>query len=672
MRFKKLVSLAVCFILGCGVASALVGCRDDNTPKSAVSPLTPQTSYDVTSDSLYVKKVENIPEGFVMGMDASAVISLEQSGVKYYDYDGNEADVFKTLAENGINTIRVRVWNDPYDANGKGYGGGNNDIDKAVEIGKRATAHGMNLMVDFHYSDFWADPSKQMVPKAWKNMNLTQKVDALYEFTKSCMNKLNDANVAVNIVQIGNETNGKICGETVWNAMSKLYKAGIKAVRETNPKALVALHFANPEKITNYRDYAGKLKDYYVDYDIFASSYYPYWHGTLDNLTSLLSEIATTYNKKVMVAETSYAYTAEDSDFFGNTIGEGSAVTKNYPYSVQGQANCVRDIIEATAKMTDGIGVCYWEGTWISVGGANYDANKALWEAYGSGWASSYATDYDPDDAGKWYGGCAVDNQAFFDAEGKPLESLKVWALVRKGNNAEVKVDALEDLNLMVVRGKPVVLPTQVNAVMSDNSKMKVDVAWNVTPAQLAEMSAVDEPTKFTIRGTAGGMTATCYLAMIDANYLTNYSFEDDDNQTATPTGWTVMANKKCDEMYVEDKVTDSLTGTKHYHFYGSTANAVDFTLEQEVKNLSAGKYKYSISIMGGAGGTMDIYAYIKVGGEIVETYELTMTVWEEWHTALIEYEYDGEGAFVVGISVKCGGAGAWGKIDDALLNDAE
>ena len=197
----------------------------------------------------------------------------------------------------------------------------------------------------------------------------------------------------------------------------------------------MAIHFANPEKAGTYESYSKNLSYYQVDYDVFASSYYPYWHGTLENLSSVLSNIATTYGKKVMVAETSYAYTTKNTDFSGNTIGDSGSAVKGYPFSVQGQADHIRDVIDTVAnKMVNGIGVFYWEGTWISVGGSSYQQNSALWEKYGSGWASSYAASYDPHDAGKWYGGCAVENQALFDEHGKALESLKVFALVRYGN----------------------------------------------------------------------------------------------------------------------------------------------------------------------------------------------------------------------------------------------
>ena len=124
---------------------------------------------------IYVEPIEGLSEDFIKGMDISSVIAEEESGVVYYDENGNEEDLFKILADAGVNYIRVRVWNDPYDADGKGYGGGNNDVKKAAEIGARAAQYGMRLLVDFHYSDFWADPAKQKAPKEWAHYSLEDK-----------------------------------------------------------------------------------------------------------------------------------------------------------------------------------------------------------------------------------------------------------------------------------------------------------------------------------------------------------------------------------------------------------------------------------------------------------------------------------------------------------------
>lgn len=442
----------------------------------------------IEGNPLWVEKVEGLPEDFILGVDASSVIAEEDSGVKYYDFAGQEQDVFATLAESGVTHIRVRVWNHPYDAEGNGYGGGNNDIDKAVEIGRRAARYGMGLIVDFHYSDFWADPGKQMAPLAWADMDIGEKSEALYAYTKESLEKLNEAGAAVDMVQLGNETNGAMCGEKSWDNILTLMQAGSRAVRECCADALVAVHFANPERSGAYADYARRLDDYGLDYDVFASSYYPFWHGTLENLSAVLGQVARTYGKKVMVMETSYAYTPEDTDFAGNTISEESGVTKNYPYTVQGQANEVRDVIDTVAHTENGIGVVYWEGTWISVGGNSWEENAALWEQYGSGWASRFAAAYDPDDAGKYYGGCAVDNQALFDAEGNPLPSLQVFNLVRWGNDVPIVPDAVQDVTVTADADGEIELPETVSAVMNDDSRQDVPVRWELTDEQLSSM----------------------------------------------------------------------------------------------------------------------------------------------------------------------------------------
>ena len=134
--------------------------------------------------------MEELPEDFILGMDVSSLIAEEDSGVRYYDFDGQEKDLLQILAENGLTHIRLRVWNEPYDAQGHGYGGGNCDIDKALRIGQRATAAGLKLIVDFHYSDFWADPGKQMAPKAWTGMDIDAKAAALRDYTRESLELL--------------------------------------------------------------------------------------------------------------------------------------------------------------------------------------------------------------------------------------------------------------------------------------------------------------------------------------------------------------------------------------------------------------------------------------------------------------------------------------------------
>ena len=625
-----------------------------------------------SSDSIYVRKIPNISDDFIMGMDVSSVVAEENSGVIYRDYEGNESDLFEVLAMSGITHIRVRIWNDPFDENGNGYGGGNCDIENAVKIGKRASRYGLKLIVDFHYSDFWADPGKQMAPKAWKDMDIESKAEALYEYTKECLETLKKEKIDVAMVQIGNETNGALCGEKVWmNIVYHLMTNSSKAIREVFPKALIAVHFANPENADTYADYAKKLAYYDLDYDVFATSYYPYWHGTLSNLSTVLSSIADTYGKKTMIMETSYAYTSENTDFFPNTISDESAVTKDYPYSVQGQTNCILDIIDlAVNSIHDCIGICYWEGAWISVGAkTSYEENKLLWEKYGSGWASSYAAGYDPDDAGKYYGGTAVDNQAFFDESGYPLESLKLFELCRTGNEIPLKADSIEETHISFDLNDPIILPDHVNAIMSDNSRSEIEVIWDDFDAQMMKDQG---PAVYVVEGKADSLLAKCYISMVEFNYLQNASFEEDRNKTAIPSGWSVSRIGNMDELYVETKKTDSLSGENHFHFWSKNKDSVEFELEQEIRDLKAGNYRFSISIMGGDAGNSDIYAYVKINDVIIAKDQMKITTYNDWDTGLIEnFAYDGISSLKAGIYVKCSGegSGAWGKIDDAMLN---
>ena len=418
--------------------------NNNTTGNNSQTPSTPNTEEDNTKpqpdkefeNPISLEPVAGLKKDFLFGCDMSTLIAQEKSGVVYYNEAGIKQDPLLTLAENGVNMVRVRVWNDPYDANGNGYGGGNCDTANAIAIGKRATSYNMTCFIDFHYSDFWADPAKQMCPKAWKNMDMTAKTQAIYDYTKESLGQILAAGVDVSLVQIGNEITSGMSGETDWKNISTLLNSASKAVRELSAQyskdIKIAVHFTNPEKPGRYANYAKTLNTNKVDYDVFATSYYSYWHGTLDNLKSVLGNIADTYHKKVMVAEIAYAYTNADGDGHGNTIHSGAWGEFNYDFSEQGQANAVRDCVETLVELgDDAIGICYWEPAWIPVPNNTGMTRAAIWEKFGSGWASSFAGEYDAKDAGQYYGGSAWDNQALFDFNGYPLSSIEMFEKMR-------------------------------------------------------------------------------------------------------------------------------------------------------------------------------------------------------------------------------------------------
>ena len=463
-----------------------------------------------------VKAIQGLSDDFIGGMDVSSMLSLEESGVTFKNANGEVEDLFTLLKESGVNYVRLRVWNDPFTADGQGYGGGNVNADRALTMAKRATAAGLKVLVDFHYSDFWADPSKQQVPKAWKSFegDADKTADTVYDYTKQTLTTFKQAGVDVGMVQVGNETTAKIAGISGWDGMSKVFSAGSKAIREVLPEAKVVIHFTNPEKAGTYATYAKQLSNHNVDYDVFASSYYPFWHGTTENLTSVLKNVASTYKKDVMVAETSWAYTLDDGDDDSNTVP--SKVTadnlKKYDISPQGQADEIRAVAEAVNNIgdndgdgeNDGLGVFYWEPAWVPVGTGGKDNAELVdtWNKYGGGWATEAAGEYDPNDAGLYWGGSGVDNQALFDFDGKALASLPTFKYIHTGAVTDhvftkidpVEITATDSDSIDAIKAQ---LPSEVAAHYQDGVDETETVTW-----QSAALDWIRGAGTYTITGT--------------------------------------------------------------------------------------------------------------------------------------------------------------------------
>lgn len=388
------------------------------------------------NDTVYFSQFDmNVNGGEpIRGVDISSILAVENAGVTFCNEYGRKQDIFRTLSEHGVNYIRVRVWNEPYDSRGNSYGGGNCDLYTAAEIGRRAAKYGMKLLVDIQYSDFWADPEKQTRPKYWIQHDHETLKGEIYKYTAWVLETISEAGGNIGMVQVGNETNCFFCGETDMYKICDLFASGDQAIRDFDRSVLIAHHFANPST-GSYAWYAQVMDECNLDYDVFATSYYPYWHGTTENLTAVLKEIADTYNKYVMVAETAYPYTNEDGDTFGNAVSEDSdSAVFRYDISVEGQAQCLTDVFQAVANVGEkGIGVFYWEPAWLGVNGISWEEQSSLWKKYGSGWATDYAAEYDTSVTGA--GGSSYDNQALFDFEGNSLKSLQVFRNIYPQNN---------------------------------------------------------------------------------------------------------------------------------------------------------------------------------------------------------------------------------------------
>ena len=658
--------LVMGWLPGCGSQDLEIA---DTVAESAVTATADATDVITFSQpegpeesTVYVEPVDGISDDFYRGMDVSAVLALENSGVKYYNFDGEEQDVFMTLAQAGVNYIRLRVWNDPHDENGNGYGGGNNDVASAITLGQRATQYGMKVCIDFHYSDFWADPKKQFVPKAWEGMDIEEKSAALYNFTLESLTQILEAGVDVGMVQVGNEINNGMCGETDVANVRKLLTAGSKAVREVAASSgkdiLVAVHYTNIDDMKKLDTLLTGLQVKEIDYDIVGLSFYPYWHGTMEDLKNAITHVRNTYGKKVYVAENAYCYTSEDGDGSANSIKGTDDLAEGYSASVQGQANEVRDVC-AVASEAGAEGVFYWEGTWIPVGPADAD-NSSIWEKYGSGWASSYAGGYDPKDAGQYYGGSSWDNQAMFDFTGHPLASLNVFKYLKYGTTAPLVIDTIPEIVMSCNIGAEVKLPDTVSIIYNDRSEEQVPVTWDAE-----DIAAIDTENggEFTVAGSLDeGTEVTAIVTVERVNYVQNPGFEDDDTSI-----WTVTYSGETNPTDYQVKAADAHSGEVAFHFWSGTSD-MDFSIEQSFTDLEPGTYELSAFSQGGdlaADASMELYAVVD-GKEL--TVPFMLTTYADWQNPTVSGIKVTDGTLTIGVRYQCN-KNSWGTLDDVTLH---
>ena len=352
---------------------------------------------------------------FVKGVDLSTLVELEKCGAKYYN-KGKEGDILSILKEYDFDTVRIRVWNDPYAEDGTPYGAGTNDLETSLEIGKKVTAAGYGVLLNLHYSDFWADPGKQIKPKAWKNYGIDELEKAIYDFTLDTVKAFLDAGVNITMIQVGNELSNGLC----WPEGKVPEYSGIRACRAVDSSIPLMIHLDNGGNNALYREWFDNYTKRGEDFEYIGLSYYPFWHGTLDMLENNMNDIAVRYGKDLIVAEVSMGYTMEDYAAYEKLSPEErkgyatrpALVEKiEYPMTKEGQSDFMADFLNRVAHVTDnkGKGFFYWEPAWIPVPG--------------SGWATPVSLEYmnDPGPCGNEWA-----NQALFDYDGNALPSLEI------------------------------------------------------------------------------------------------------------------------------------------------------------------------------------------------------------------------------------------------------
>ncbi|WP_228763660.1 glycosyl hydrolase 53 family protein [Brevundimonas sp. SPF441] len=310
------------------------------------------------------------PPVFYFGADLSYVNEMEDCGA-VYRVGGEARDPYRIFADAGTNLVRVRLWND---AEWTRY----SDLDDVRETIRRAKEAGMQVLLDFHYSDDWADGDKQIVPKAWRSIrdDVPALSKALYNYTFETLKALDAEGLMPEVVQVGNETNPEVMGEADWKTKrsginwtrnAALLNAGIKAVHAAGAtsaiKPRVMLHIAQPENVEPW--FADAARSGVTGYDLIGISYYRKWSTQdLDGLGGTINRLRHRYAADVVVVETSYPFTNDGADASPNLLGPDTLLPA-YPATQEGQLEYMKDITQ-TVISNGGKGVVYWEPAWVS------------------------------------------------------------------------------------------------------------------------------------------------------------------------------------------------------------------------------------------------------------------------------------------------------------------
>ena len=365
----------------------------------------------------------------ILGIDVSTYLEQQRLTQQKYFKDGKEVDPFQIFVDNGVTHLRTRIWNDPYDEDGNPYLAGTCDLNNFLELTKRLGKYHFKYVVDFHYSDFWTDPSKQFLPKAWKNMSFEELIDVVYNFTKDSLLRIKDNGLDVEMIQTGNEiTHGFLWpfGELKWgeersssfDRFAALLKSAIRGCHDVYPNAKIILHLEQSYDQELYRDIISNLINRDVKFDILGSSYYPFWHHGFEEYFANMDMVQKEFGLEVYNVELGFPFTTLDYRIDEETgkrkhlvinadnINDYLKLMPFYP-DKEGQAKFVRTFL-SLAKEHHLSGVFYWEPLWIPGDGICW-ASKA---------GQKYQNDTSKDTRNEWA------NQCLFDYEANALPAL--------------------------------------------------------------------------------------------------------------------------------------------------------------------------------------------------------------------------------------------------------
>ncbi|MCM1268080.1 MAG: arabinogalactan endo-1,4-beta-galactosidase [Bacteroidales bacterium] len=542
---------------------------------------------------------------FYKGVDISSLLESEENGLKLYTENGDACEALDLCRKNGVNSIRLRIWNEPERIP---ESGGYCDLEHTVVFAKRIKAKGLHFLLDFHYSDFWADPGNQRKPAAWENLNREELVRAVYDYTKEALERLREENCLPDMVQIGNEIRSGMLfpdGEVPhYDMLTKLVNAGMQAVRDVDGGIRLMIHLDQGGRYYYLKEWFDAMSAAGLEsFDVIGLSYYPFWHGTFTDLKNSMEALAERYRKPIIVVEAAHPWRRGGDGF----ISEEQEKIAGFPAGIEEQRTVMRLLMNIVASVKEqmGLGVYYWEPLVLPMKGQ-----------------------------GSW-----ANNMGMLDLTGKALPAFKEFLFERTDASLNNIAKIYEPEPVTVKRGVQPKLPETLDVLRFDGWRYPYRTAW--------EMFQTGECGTFRVKGYIEALAKEVSAEVkvvselpVQVNLVKNADF------SAGYENWTIV--KRPEDVRVElNPEENSLTVSSRRNFF--------FCITQDVRITQPGRYGLSVAYRG----TNTTGVEVKLFGEQIAGENLIRKEKNIYPTDDNWVKYDiveivlNEGTFIVGLEIK-------------------
>lgn len=542
---------------------------------------------------------------FYKGADISSLLELEDKGLKLYAEEGAECEALSLCKKNGVNLIRLRIWNEPRLVE---ESGGYCDLEHTVTFGRRIREAGLYFLLDFHYSDFWADPGNQRKPAAWADLTGVALERAVYDYTKTVLERLGAEGCLPDMVQIGNEIRSGMLfpdGEVPdYGQMAKLVNAGIRAARDVDGDIQVMIHLDQGGRYYYLREwFDAMLAAGMAPFDVIGISYYPFWHGTFTDLKNTMEALAKRYGKPIMIVEAAHPWRRTKKGFITREQEE----IAGFCAGIEEQSTVMRLLMNITASVKNdmGIGVCYWEPLVLPMEGQ-----------------------------GAW-----GQNMGMLDLEGKALPAFREF-LFDRTKLCEKTVVKLYHLPPVVIKaGDTLELPQEIQALRYDGCKYPCHVEWEPFTAK--------ECGKFRVKGHVPETNGETWVEVEIVHSLPEHkNIMKNADFSADSENWMIVKRAEQIEVAI-DRQEGYLQVDSRQNFF--------FAVTQEVRIQRAGVYTLSVMYRGTntTGVDVKLYGEQVLAEKKIRKEKMIYPTDDRW----VEYRIDNirleEGTFFVGVEIK-------------------